>query len=296
MSTPVNEGPTTIVACVNWVDLHPEVDPLSAAVHTDVRRGGFSDSDKAAVEVALNAAAASAAEVVVLSVAPAEAEAALLELAASGAARAVRVDGDSSLSAASVGRCLAETIVSLGRVSLVVCGDSGAEWGSGSVPGFIAHHLGVAQVLGVVEPPSFASVEPTGSGSRPGVFEAVRRLDGGRREVLEVSGPAVISVEGAVARLRRAPLGAVLSWQRRGVEVLGSAAARPAGFVTENTAPIRPRARSFAAPHGDRALDRIVELTGALVERTPPRTVDAEPAEAAAVIVEQLRAWGYLES
>ena len=41
--------------------------------------------------------------------------------------------------------------------------------------------------------------------------------------------------------------------------------------------------------------ERIVALTGALSERTPPRKVVAEPDEAAEAIVEQLRAWGYLE-
>lgn len=280
----------TVVACVNWVDLHPEVDPLSASVHTDARRGGFTDSDKAAVEVALTAAAERSAEVVLVSVAPAAADAALAELAASGASRALRVDGDSTLGASSVGRALAEAIAALGEVTLVVCGDSGAEWGSGSVPGFIAHHLGVAQALGVVELPGLGA-----GGHGEGSFEAVRRLDGGRREVLEIAGPAVISVEGAVARLRRAPLGAVMAWRRRGIEAVSATAATPSGFVVEGTAPIRPRARTLAAPHGDRALDRIVELTGALVERTPPRTVEAEPAEAAAAIVEQLRSWGYLE-
>ena len=42
------------------------------------------------------------------------------------------------------------------------------------------------------------------------------------------------------------------------------------------------------------ALDRIVALTGALVDRNPPRTVVLDPSEAADAIVEQLRSWGYL--
>ena len=41
----------------------------------------------------------------------------------------------------------------------------------------------------------------------------------------------------------------------------------------------------------------VVELTGALVARTPPRRVDAaDDADAAAdAIIEQLAAWGYLD-
>jgi hypothetical protein len=37
-----------------------------------------------------------------------------------------------------------------------------------------------------------------------------------------------------------------------------------------------------------------VQLTGALVDRTPPRTLELEPAAAAEAIIDQLREWGYL--
>ena len=48
------------------------------------------------------------------------------------------------------------------------------------------------------------------------------------------------------------------------------------------------------APAGDHALQRIVALTGALVDRDPPRTVVLEPGAAADEILAQLRSWGYL--
>ena len=48
----------------------------------------------------------------------------------------------------------------------------------------------------------------------------MRRLDGGRREVLAVPPPAVLSVEGAVARLRRASLPAELESRRAVIEVV----------------------------------------------------------------------------
>ena len=61
-------------------------------------------------------------------------------------------------------------------------------------------------------------------------------------------------------------------------------------------APYRPRARALPAPSPELDVrDRILALTGALVERTPPRTVHADPAEAAELLLEQLRAWGELE-
>lgn len=59
--------------------------------------------------------------------------------------------------------------------------------------------------------------------------------------------------------------------------------------------PWRPRARVVAPPAGDTALDRIVSLTGALVERTPPIAKELDPEDAADAILEQLRAWGYLD-
>jgi putative heme iron utilization protein len=50
------------------------------------------------------------------------------------------------------------------------------------------------------------------------------------------------------------------------------------------------------APSGADALERVVQLTGAFVERTPPRTVELAPAEAAQAVLDQLRTWGYLDA
>ena len=45
----------------------------------------------------------------------------------------------------------------------------------------------------------------------------------------------------------------------------------------------------LTGPHG-----LLKQLTGALVDRTPPRSVTLDPPQAAEAIVEQLRSWGYL--
>jgi len=50
------------------------------------------------------------------------------------------------------------------------------------------------------------------------------------------------------------------------------------------------------APTGGAAFSRVVQLTGALVDRTPPQVVEADPATAAALIVERLGEWGYLDA
>ena len=56
----------------------------------------------------------------------------------------------------------------------------------------------------------------------------------------------------------------------------------------------RPPPRSLPAPEGTDAFERVVSLTGALEERTPPRVVELAPPQAAAEILRQLHRWGYL--
>lgn len=277
-----------VVACVKWTSLRPDIDPLDGAVHSDERRSGVSDADRAAVELALQLGDARSAQVVVLCAGPADAEPSLRELLAAGAARVLRIDADPERRSDDVARLLASAItaevVPAGASLLAVCcGDLSPDRGSGSVPAFLAHELSVVQALGLIE------VEVTQVGS----VRAVRRLDGARRERLTVPLPAVLSVEGAVAELRRAPLSAVLGAERSSIEVLDAA---PALHHDEpRRRPWRPRPRLVPAPQGERALERIVALTGALVERTPPRTIELDPDEAAEEILEQLRVWGYLD-
>lgn len=279
-----------IAACVKWVDLRPVVDPLHGTVSPSSNGGGFSAADHSAVEVALRLAEVRGVSVVVVCAGPPAAEDGLRELLAAGASSAVRVDlggdehADGELGAhtgEAAASLLAPVLSELGA-SIVVCGDVSADLGSGTVPAYLAHHLGVAQALGLLE---VSSLED-------GSLRAVRRLDGGRREVLSVSAPAVLSVEGGVAELRRAPLSAALAVRNIAIDVRHG---RPVRRIeAPRLHPWRPPARAIPGPQGEHALDRIVALTGALVDRTPPRTVTLDPPEAADVIIEQLRSWGYL--
>ncbi len=274
---------STIAVCVKWVDLHPEIDPLTGVVTTEPRRSGFSDSDQAALEVGLRLAEGRGGSVVLISVAPAVANDALRQLAASGAESLLHIPADDDLPSSAIGATIAAAVDRLGDVDLVVAGDHSLDRGSGSVPSFAAHGLGWPQALGLTD---------VANDGRSGV----RRLDGGRREHVRWDGPIVISVEGSVARLRRASLRQVLAAKSLpGPDHDTAPVTSPGRVEVGSTSPVRPRARAFPAPHGDRALSRIVELTGALVERTPPRRVEADPAAAAAEIVGQLRVWGYLD-
>jgi len=285
-----DSSPMMVAACVKWADLRPDIDPLAGTVEAQPHGAGFSEADLAAVEVALSTAAAwgvgSPAEqptVVVVCAGPPAADDALRELLAVGVDRVVRVALRPSTPSHEVAAALASVLGSAAlSADLVVCGDASADRGSGSVPAFLAHELGAAQALGLI------GVTP----DEPGRLRALRRLDGGRRERLRVQRPAVISVEGSVADLRRASLAATLRAKSGTVEVQPGRSR--AIDDAPRTRPWRPRSRALPPPQGAHALDRIVELTGAFVDRTPPRTLVLDPPEAAAAVLEQLRVWGYL--
>lgn len=265
-----------ILACMKWNARHDAPD--------DDRFAGVSPADQAALETALVLGASRGEDVVAVCVGPVGAEAALRTAIACGATRAVRLElaglaepdeADSRDVAAAIATVAASA-------TTVLCGDYSLDRGSGSVPAFLAHHLGAAQALGLV---SVEHVDTTG-------VRAVRRLDGGRREVLDVQTPCVLSVEGSVAALRRAGLKAALASRTAPVEVERVVARHhPHSGVAM---PFRPRARALPAPTGDAALDRLRALTDAGGSTHRGETIELPPAEAAARIVDALRSWGYL--
>ncbi len=107
----------------------------------------------------------------------------------------------------------------------VVCGDYSPDERRGHcVQPCSLRRAGAAQALGLT------AAEP---GTARGTVVAERRLDGGRRELLRLSPPTVMSVETGAARLRRAPLPAVVAARTRSVEVV-------AGPVGPGAAPRRP--------------------------------------------------------
>ncbi len=262
-----------IVACLKWVT-HP-------GEPNDARFAGMSPADQSALEFALAQATASGAEVTVVTVGPLAAEAVLRDAVACGAHHAIRIHAPAALASAQVAEAISTAVPS---AQWVWCGDYSLDRGTGSVPAFLAANLSAQQALGII------AVEPSDHGQ----FIATRRLDGGRREVLAVSAPAVISVEGATAHLRRAGLVAVLAAAR--TEILVRQSPLPAQTDDVVIYPYRPRARALAAPRGAHPLDRLRALTD--TSGAAPaygESVVLEPTEAAARIVAALRDWGYLE-
>jgi len=295
------DGPL-VVACLRISDLRPAVDPLDGAVTRDRLGVGLSPSDATGLEYALRIAQAWSARVVAICVGPASVEPVLREVAALGVA-VVRVplgdEGDGHRYVAELvederglARMLVAAITPFGPPDLVVCGDRSVDRGTGALPAYLAHELGVAQALGLV------SVEPVaGAGARALLVE--RRLDAGWRERLLVPVPAVCSVEGAGVRLRRASLSGALALDGGTAPVdrsLGVAsAAVPGTFHVGPTRPFRPRTRVLPAPAEADPRLRLLSLTGALVAHDPPTVVEpADAAEAADVLLSFLARHGYL--
>ncbi len=258
----------TIGVCVKWVADAREPD--------DDRFAGTSPADRAALELALRQASEIGEDVLVVTAGPPAAERALRDALACGAHAVLRIDLDASAPSADVAQALAEA---LRDCTAVWCGDHSLDRGSGSVPAFLAATLDRPQALGVVH------VDVDGTAVR-----AVRRLDGGRREVLSLDG-GVVSVEGAAASLRRAPLAAALRSRQAPIPtVVGDVAGHS---QPSQTRPYRPRARAFAAPAGASALERVRSLTDAASAPQRGETVALPPEDAARRILDALREWGY---
>ena len=246
-----------IVAALSWSWRETEVDPLTGAVKANRRDRGPSGAELAALEHALRLAERWDACVVAASVAPAEADEMLRDALAVGAAQALRVEvpgraagprpaglvGGEQESAAALAAALRQHY---GVPDLVLCGDLAADRTTGSFPAFLAASLGAEQALGCVR------LEPVDDHT----LRVHRRLDGGRREVLMVRPPAVVSVEAAGVRLRRAGLPATLATGNTAITVASTPAAAARRIRVLGTHPYRPRPRELPGPPAPRCTAR----------------------------------------
>jgi electron transfer flavoprotein beta subunit len=240
---------------------------------------GLSAADEAAIEMALRHGSHVRTSVIAVTVGGAGADTGMRTALACGVKTAIRVDAADDLDSASVAAALSPVVA---HSTAVWCGDYSSDRGTGSVPVFLAARLQRQQALGLVGV-EFADT-----------LRVTRRLDGGRREILRVTGPAVLSVEGSVARLRRASLRSALTAQSSEVLPYGSAITGAAAHPLITVRPYRPRARVLPAPVGATALDRLRALTDVSTAPQPGETVEARPPVAAQRIIEVLTDWGYL--
>ncbi len=286
---------TVIVAAMGWSWQEADVDPLTGAISASPHDRGPDRADFAALEHALSLAEKWDAQVIAATVGPVGADEMLKDALAAGATGALRVEpahrNSRPRAAELVGggqnrpAALAATLrEQYGVPDLVLCGDRSADRGTGSFPAFLAAALNAAQALGVVR------LEPEGDGE----LRVYRRLDGGRREVLRVRRPAVVSVEAAGVRLRRAGLPETLASRRAVIPVIDAPAVAGHRVPVLGAHPYKPRPRELPVPSGT-ALHRTLQLTGALAERTPPTVLGPlSPEQAADALLSYLRRRGYL--
>lgn len=293
--------PALILVLLRWADLRPEVDPISGVTSRDVRSAGFSAADEAALELALRIAPEWSATVLAVSAGPAAARDALRAARAVGAGvlylpwpagaapgEPLGTQRQYLADLAEDAQPLARGILSAVRAhtgrhpELVLCGDRSVDRGTGTLPGYLAAELGAAQALGCV------ALDAVGED-----LVVQRRLDGGWRERLRVSRPAVCSVEGAGIQLRRAALPAVLAAGRAPVP-LAEVAAQTGRVRLLGSRAGRPRPRVVTPPTGN-ARERLVALTGALTAAAPPTVLGPlEPPAAVEILLQFLLRTGYL--
>jgi electron transfer flavoprotein beta subunit len=254
-----------IAVCIKWI--------------VGSSTAGLSAADEAAIEMALRHGEAVRTTVIAVTVGGAAADHGLRAALACGVTTAIRVDASDDMDSDSVAAALTPVVA---HSSAVWCGDYSADRGSGSVPAFLAARLRRQQALGLI---GVEFIDP---------LRVTRRLDGGRREILRITGPAVLSVEGSVARLRRASLRSALTAQKAEVLPYGMPTLLAANAPVVAVRAYRPRARVLPAPVGATALDRLRALTDASAAPQPGETVEAGPAAAAQRIIEVLRDWGYI--
>jgi electron transfer flavoprotein beta subunit len=276
--------------------LRPEVDPLTGAV-TSTRFGlGLSAADAAALESAFQVAEAWGGKVLAVAVGPSTIEAVLKDAIALGAS-VVRVangesdaDGTGALTVDehALARTIAAAIAPFGRPALVLCGDRSVDRGTGALPAFLAHELDAAQALGLVSLDAESVSEEL-------ALSAQRRLDGGWREQLRVTAPAVCSVEGAGTRLRRASLEGALRAEATAVPVEHATDGSDRPFRVGPIRVFEPRPRVLPAPDSADPRMRLLALTGALVAHDPPTIVGPVGAvEAVDAFMAFLARHGYL--
>lgn len=283
-----------VVAALRWSDPRARAHPLTGRTAAAPYAAGAGPADRCALEHALVLAERLGGRCLAVSVGPSGAEEMLREALASGADEALRVEGPDDDEAATAHSLLAG-LAAAGRVpDVVVCGDRSADRGTGATPAHLAAELGAAQALGLT------SLTVAAAAAGDARLRAVRRLDGGRAEELDVPLPAVCSVEAGSLRPRRAALATALAARRAPVRVVGVDGVDGAEGVAQvragRTRPYRPRPRALAAPEGG-TRQRLLALTGALTPpRTPPRVITpGSPEEAARLLLAHLREQGAAE-
>lgn len=235
-----------LAVCVKWV---PDPDyPLQSGPDGLRLEGGdlaymAAPGDLVACEVAVGLKQALGGAITVLTAGGVDADRGLRTALALGGDAAVRValDGEGMSGGARTARLLAAALSAEGKPDVVLCGVRSPDSGSGAMPAALAEYLHLPLVTGVVK----LEVEN-------GALALERRLDGGRRELLRVRPPVVLTIEPSLATPHYPPVAARLRADRARVRVytaeeLGVPNQEPVVHL-DGLRPPRPMAARLVAP------------------------------------------------
>lgn len=154
----------------------------------------MSPADRVALAKALEIKASLAGgEITAITAGPARAEPILRMALASGADEAVHLKDEvfQVSDACATALALSKVVKELGY-TVILCGNRSLDIGAGQVPAFLAELLGIPQVTGVT------ALEVMS----PGRVKLWRRLERGRRQVLECSLPALCAIDSSAGQPR----------------------------------------------------------------------------------------------
>lgn len=276
--------PLQIGVLLAWSPLDVHSENGCGQVIAKTRRYGLSEADKAALELALELGDAWGASVRAVCIGPKPAEDVCRRALELGIDDVVRVHGPPDCDQGRRGEVLANVV---GGCGVVLAGTASPRCGSGSVPGFVAHHLQAASAAGIVSL----------SAGAPGLVVVERRLDGGRREQIELLTPCVVSVEGSAATLRGARSDQSRAARDQDIPVCDARdLGRPLVRARQPTVRVPFRTGADPTPGSIRPLlpsqgGSMLPARGAM-DRTAVRC--AEPRAAAVRLINALKRWGYL--
>jgi electron transfer flavoprotein beta subunit len=187
-------------------------------------------------------------EVIVLTAGPERAEEALRLALAAGADEAAFINEKALLNADApiVAKALATAVKNL-KADLVLCGNRSWDMGAGGVPVYMAEYLGFQHVNGIIKLEA----------SSAGVFKLWRKLERGKRQIVECNLPAVFAIYASAGQPRYASEFAIRAAVKKQIKVMTSAdlGLDPKDFEPEsstvklvNLAPPKPRPKKIFTP------------------------------------------------
>jgi electron transfer flavoprotein beta subunit len=178
-----------IVVCLKQIidPVSVEVNSLTGKVNEERLVRVTNPADLCALEEALRIKDKYGGKITVLGLGPAEMNQSLKEALAMGADQAFRIWDDDweNISAPDLVAYALGKVIKKQRVDLILCGDRGDSFHVSEVPAWLSEYLNMPLITGIVE---LTLHEKQKS------FKAKRKLEKGRRQVLEGDLPAVLAV------------------------------------------------------------------------------------------------------